>query len=747
MSNNNSLLTFKNLLLFLIVLFLPMFFFPFVRDFLVISKLYFLFYTVLVMAVVAFIYLITTKRIVIHKNPFSAALVLILIAIMLSTLLVAPNKVQALLSPRFGFFLIASMSLFFLFLTELLETRKQVVTLLLITAGTIVSFFSIIAIIRPFRSLELGWLSFIDNASFNFVGSSIEMGIFLGFVLVLIIMKMMHADGAHKHEGHNHQQDHGHSVKRGYQYRKYDLNPLYFVSLVIITIALCLQVYFIVKSTFFDNQTLLISPWNISWYAAIETLKNPFTALFGVGIHNFVSIFTQAKDVSYNLSELWQVTSFTVSRSTILHILTEGGIIAFVGFMLIFLKVYETFKHASITSRVVIVYAGLSLLLWPPSIINFFVFFVGLAYYAYDVNQHNVADTYIFDFKKVMPLYITAIVLSVVTLGFASFFITNALISEILYGRSIQAVQQNNLQELYQNQRAAIQFNPYNEEFRRDFSQTNLLIANNFSARNPEEITDQDRQAITQAIQAAIAESKAAVSLNSQNAVNWQHLANTYKNILNVAEGAAEWTVAAYQRSIVLDPQNPSHRLELGGIFYLAENYAQAERLFEQAVNLKPDWSNAHYNLAWSKYQQGKYQEALFSMQQVLSLIDAEANEEDMQKVQEEIAMIQEKVSEQTADQEQATEEDTPTEEPSDESELSLPEQEEGEPIIDLPEEAAPPAEGEEETIDLDASRVDLEAEEGSEDGDQNVGEDELILEEPNAGTTETDEEGTPVQQ
>jgi tetratricopeptide (TPR) repeat protein len=747
MTNNNSLLTFKNILLFLIILVFPMFFLPIVRDFLIISKLYFLYYTVLVMSITAFIYLISTKRIVIHKNPFSAALVLILIAIMLSTLLVAPNKVQALLSPRFGFLLIASMSLFFLFLTELLETRKQVVTSLLITAGTIVSFFSIIAVIRPFRSLDLGWLSFIDNASFNFVGSSIEMGVFLGFILVLIIMKMIHIDGGQKHEAHPHQQEHGHSVKRGYQYRKYDLNPLYFVSLVIITIALCLQVYFIVKSTFFDNQTLLISPWNISWYAAIETLKNPFTALFGVGINNFVSIFTQAKDVSYNLSELWQVTSFTVSRSTILHILTEGGLIAFIGFTLIFVKVYETFKHASMTSRALIIYVGLSLLFWPPSLITFFVFFVGLAYYAYDVNQHNVADTYIFDFKKVMPLYITAIVLSVVTLGFAGYFVTNAFISEVLYGRSIQAVQQNNLQELYQNQRAAIQFNPYNEEFRRDFSQTNLLIANNFSARNPEEITDQDRQAITQAIQAAIAESKAAVSLNSQNAVNWQHLANTYRNILNVAEGSAEWTVAAYQRSIVLDPQNPSHRLELGGIFYLAENYAQSERLFEQAVNLKPDWSNAHYNLAWSKYQQGKYQEALFSMQQVLSLLDADANKEDLQKVQEEIAMIQEKVSEQTANQEEPSEEEAPVEESSEESELSLPEQEEGEPIIDLPEEAAPPVEGEEEDVDLDASRVDLEAEQESEEEDQTQTEEENTEEVPAEETGETEEELIPRQE
>jgi tetratricopeptide (TPR) repeat protein len=481
------------------------------------------------------------------------------------------------------------------------------------------------------------------------------------------------------------------------------------------------------KSVFFDNQTLLITPWGISWLAAVEILKNPLTALFGAGVGNFPAVFTQVKTVSYNMSDLWQITSFTVSRSAVLHILTEGGLIAFIGFLMVFVKVYETFKNASLFAKVIVVYAFFSLLFWPPSLINFFVFFFSLAYYAYDINRHNTSDSSIFDFGKVMPLYITSIVVSLVVLVAVAFFVTNAFVAEVFYGNSVHAVQKNSLKSLYDNQRRAIGFNPYNEEFRRDFAQTNLLIANNFAAKKPEEISEQDRQIITQAIQSAIAEAKAAVSLNSQNAVNWQHLANIYKNILNVAEGADQWTMAAYQRSIMLDPQNPIHRLELGGVFFLAQNYSQAERLFEQSANLKPDWSNAYYNLAWSKYKQGKFEEAAFNMQQVVSLLDAEKDKADLEKAQKDLEEFKKQIKNK-GEQEKKIQQGG-------QSELNLPseeKQDEMEPKIELPDDVAPPEEGQEEEVDINPDNsVNLEGLDGEEatqqGGDAQIDEQDVV--------------------
>ena len=94
------------------------------------------------------------------------------------------------------------------------------------------------------------------------------------------------------------------------------------------------------------------------------------------------------------------------------------------------------------------------------------------------------------------------------------------------------------------------------------------MIANNLAQKDPKKITEQDRQTITQAIQASISEGKAVISLNPQRADGWQNLASIYLNIINAAQGADVWTISAYQRAILADPQNPTYRVGLGGVYY-----------------------------------------------------------------------------------------------------------------------------------------------------------------------------------
>ena len=65
------------------------------------------------------------------------------------------------------------------------------------------------------------------------------------------------------------------------------------------------------------------------------------------------------------------------------------------------------------------------------------------------------------------------------------------------------------------------------------------MIANNLAQKDPKKITEQDRQTITQAIQASISEGKTVVSLNPQKADGWQGLAVIYLNIINAQ--VARW--------------------------------------------------------------------------------------------------------------------------------------------------------------------------------------------------------------
>jgi len=246
--------------------------------------------------------------------------------------------------------------------------------------------------------------------------------------------------------------------------------------------------------------------------------------------------------------------------------------------------------------------------------------------------------------------YLYSLPLLLIGLLVASFYLlARAYLAEFYFKKSLAV---KNVKEIYDYQRLAIITNPFIERFRLSFSQTNLLIANSLAIKvnTPEvepnlhdntsgvnELSAQDRQTISKAIQAAIEEAKAAVSLNEKKAANWENLGSVYRNLLNTADGADAWAISSYQRAIVLDPQNPKYRLDLGGVYYALKNYDEASRYFEQAITLKPDWPNAHYNLAWTYYQKGSYAKAISSMQTVISLLSRQKNSTELIKAQKDL--------------------------------------------------------------------------------------------------------------
>ncbi|MCS6956566.1 MAG: tetratricopeptide repeat protein, partial [Patescibacteria group bacterium] len=225
-------------------------------------------------------------------------------------------------------------------------------------------------------------------------------------------------------------------------------------------------------------------------------------------------------------------------------------------------------------------------------------------------------------------------------------------ISEFYFKKSIDSISKNNLKETYDNQKKAIILNPFIEKYHINFSQTNLIIANNLIenlklSTNEAKINDQDRQNIAQAIQQAIIYAKdGAVALNPQKAQNWQNLGEIYKNIIGLAQDADLFAIASYERAIILDPQNPVYRLNLGGIYYLLGKYNDALKFFEQAVFLKPDWPNAYYNLAWSYYKNQQFDKAVASMNNVIRLINKEKNKSDWEKANQELEIFKNKLKE-----------------------------------------------------------------------------------------------------
>jgi len=686
-----------------IIFIFPFFFLPATQEFFLTNKLYLLVFSALFLLLISTIKIAVTKKISWQKGAFDNLLVLFLLSLAISIIISSPNKVQALLNPNFGFLTFFSLTVLYFYLSRIPTDKKtdlhqspistnlhksQFIStylhLSLSISSFLLSLFTIIFFFQPFKNVNLPQsLAFLKSPSFTPIGSQLDLAIFLGFFVVLRLAQTLTYTKNNNEENKKNK-------------KSLILNTFYLIPTLI---ALSLTLYSLLKpiSTNLNQSpsvSNLLPPFRLSWYATVEILKNPKTAFFGVGVDNFASIFTRVKDIAYNQSDLWQVFSFNFSRSAILHLFTETGILGLLVFSLLIFSVLKQLIATNLNQSqsisinlnksllISFIYLLTCLFFFPPSLITWFLLFVviglegakmpvsndlGGAHFDFTSEEHahgvrNTASSD-FDLSLLLPLYLGIVLFSFIFLTGFGYLLGRSYLAEIYFKKALDGVVKNDGKQAYENMRQAIILNPYIERFRLNFSQLNLLLANNIAAKasqpqekdkKPSQLSEQDRQNISQAIQAAIAEGKAAISLNPQKAQNWENLAQIYRNIINTAQGADVWTVSSYQRAIVADPQNPVYRLNLGGVYYSLGNFEEASKLFEQAVILKPDWPNAYYNLAWANYQKQNYQAAVAAMENVTRLLDPKKDKADYDKTKQELEEFKKKLPQ---EEKQATEE------------------------------------------------------------------------------------------
>lgn len=605
---------------FAVVFLFPLFFLPVTRDFLIYSKYYFLVLSLFIIILLSFSKFLVSKKFTWMHNPASQSLILIILSYVLSIVLMSPNKLQALYNPQYGLVMIVAMILLYFYASQAFAKSKITPVLIIAISAMLVAVFSLIVMVDPFQNATLpAYWSFLSGTTFNPIGSSMH---FIAYLLFVLVGSSLYLWRIHREKRQEDPDD------------KRIIMIILGIIMLFVLLAIIFHIFIVAQQVMDQGAQIVIPPLLLSWHAAVEVLKNPMSAIFGIGVDNFSALFTQVRTVNYNMTDLWQINTFSTSRSTILHILTELGILGLVGYSLLISLFIKKLSAVRAESAGFFIMALLIILLLPPSLMTFFLFFLSLAMMTADLNRKNHHDEYIVDLSSLAPIFIGIIVLVLLTIGGTMYFLGRHFLAEYFYKKSLDAVSTNSLQQLYENQVKALQYNSSNEEFHRQFAQTNLLVANNVAAKDPASLTDQDRETIAQAIQAAIVQAKAAVALNPQKVTNWQTLAGVYRQIVNVAENAPLWTVSAYQQAISLDPRNPSLRLDLGGIYYLFQNFDEAQKLFEQAVGLKPDWANAHYNLAWTYEQKKFYGPAVDQMQIVVGLLDPAKQPEDYKNAQ-----------------------------------------------------------------------------------------------------------------
>jgi tetratricopeptide (TPR) repeat protein len=438
-------------------------------------------------------------------------------------------------------------------------------------------------------------------------------------------------------------------------------------------------------------------PLSTGWQIAVETLKiSPFV---GTGSNGYLAAFTQYRPVSSNNGDLWNVR-FQQAPNEFLQRFTENGILGLAVLLLLIYKSYKTYEtHKSYIPSglgAALAIFGIGLLLEPLNAVALSLLLGLLSIMVLSVKgQASTYDkTSIYDvilgivtFRKgivsvnlVPPsaagdmapiqqnekpagkaslssilgwvLFVPALAISILVFYFGS----RVMAAEIDYRKALVGIAANDGTTAYNQLIKTITQNPWFDTYHRQYADINLRLANSLAAQK--NLSDTDRNNVSQLIQQAIREGKIAVQLDSNDVRNWEQLAVIYRALINVADGAKDWTNVAYTEAIRRDPINPLLRLDLGGVFYSLSDWDNAIRTFQTAASLKPDYANAYYNLALAYEQAGKSAEAVKAMQSAVQNLDAKSAdypaaiaklEELAKRAQEIVNSKQETVSEGTS--------------------------------------------------------------------------------------------------
>lgn len=550
---------------------------------------------------------IITRRLILPPKSFTLPLILTLATTIISMIVSRSNLVAFLLG-KAGF--IVAFILIVVFGSVMAGKRVKQLVWPLIVSTLIMSVIQILSFFEIFQKIVNDPV--VSGKTFTPLGSQLTL-----VTLLITVLPAM--------------------VYLAFNSQKTVQKMLLFVGSGITTIALVLGIAQLLPGQP-ANPTLM--PFSSGWALAVDQLKTGKTALFGVGPDRFAITFSKLRPAALNQGETWFVR-YPASTNEWLTVLTTMGIVGLAVLVLLIVSVSKVAlqnRHDSSIAAVGLAWlVSLALLTFLPS--NFATLFLLFGISLILIGSSHEEPIAI-ENKAMIGAGVPAIILAFVMFYFSG----RAALAEVAFGQGLRKGTENKFVEMYNDQIKAIQYNPYVTRYRLSYSNTNFAIANGLAAK--QDLTDDDRQKITQLISQSIREAKASVALDPENANSWVNLAGIYRQLITFAQGADQWAIASYIQAIRLDNTNPQLRVELGGLLFALRRYEEAIDQFKQAIVLKPDYANAYYNLANAYTTTNQPIQAFAAMQNVVRLIDP--NSADYEKALSELNELQKRLPQQT---------------------------------------------------------------------------------------------------
>jgi tetratricopeptide (TPR) repeat protein len=585
---------------------------------------------------------------------FDIPVILLALVYLVSSLVETPNKLDAFFLPGTALIILLG-ALYFHLAANLFSEHKKFLAVSVFVSGIIVSITSLLLASGIFSKISF-LPAYLKNPGFSLLGGKLPETMFLVAILPLGIALLIES------------RDMFNKVFWG-------------VCVGVVILSASLSVYSMLPG---KQGALTLPSFKTSWAVSIDTLKDsPF---LGIGPGNYLTAYSRFRPVDDNLSNNWSL-KFATSRSFLLTLFTETGLIGLIIFVALLYQIYRLVEkylskkmaHSPLEAGVL---ASISLLilafiLLPFQLTAVFLFFLLLSIasskHPVNVNLKTLNESQVA--ARLPAIILSAIIIALV--AGAAFMGGKTTLAEYEYTNALVAVGKNDGKTAYDTIVKAINLNPRADRYQMSLSQIDIALASSI-AQN-QNLTEADRTAITQLIQEGISVAKNGVSLNPQRAGNWENLAAIYQAIMPFAQGADNFALQTYTQAIALDPVNPNLRINLGGIYYALGRYDEAISAFQMATLAKADLANAHYNLSAAYREKGDVDKAITEMNTVLTLVPRDSS--DYKLAQAELETLQKKLP-------AAKTTETPTGNLVPPAEAPAPVIE---PPIELPSEAVPP--------------------------------------------------------
>lgn len=526
------------------------------------------------------------------KSTFGLLLLLIAAISLISTLFISPNLLVAVTTPLAT---TTYLSGFILYLLLVYVFALDYISLSQI--GTIFIFDAILISVYTI----LSFLGILPSNPFTPAGSLLSTAMFLGIITVYLFSKIVI------------------SLKHHLLF--------YSLALLLISGTTIFLTYHILTV-----QKPIILPLTYGWAIAMEILKNIKTLFLGVGPANFITAFIVGKPLALNTTPYWNVV-FTSSSSFFLNLITETGILTGLLYLFILLKSLKLLKTyrpeadqpwaGNLKPFVISLIFSLILQIFLPSAVILFTLTIILL--ALCAKKESLSINIKIPFIHYLPLILSLILTCLIV-----YFGGKVYLAEVYFKQSLDNILNNQPTQTYNLQKKAIELVPNMDRYHLVFSQTNLALAQSIAEKK--DLTDDDKQYLPRLVYQAIDHARTAVTLYRTNIFNWDNLAKTYTALLNYATGADEWAIVSYRQKIALDPLSSSNHLALGNLYKLLNKFDLASEEFKNAIKLKSDLANAHYQLALMLKTEKKYQEAYNEYKTALNLLKADAPEAETVK-------------------------------------------------------------------------------------------------------------------